>query len=79
MLSVRKVIKLLQNPLGSKGVDASRGLYLKQMTHVRSKYAGVIELLSHRTHLLSAYRSPHPQTEQAKHTLTRTEYLSSDM
>ena len=72
MLFVRKVIKLLQNPFHSMCTNTSRGLYIKQVLHVWCEHTRVIELLSHRKHLLSACKTHLAQVVLAKHTSAMT-------
>ena len=76
---VGKVINLLQYPLRPVRTDALRQLDLKQMLHIWCKHAAIVKLLSHRTHLLSAYKNSLQSQEQAMHTSVMSGGLFSSM
>ena len=72
MFRIGKVINLLEYPLRTQDTETGRCLDVKQMPHMGCKHTAVNELLSHRTHLLSAYRNSLAQMALAAHTSART-------
>ena len=66
------VIELLQYPLHALSVDSGRGLDLKEAPHIGSEDASIVELLTHRKHLLSVYRTRPRRLEPQGRTSSET-------
>ena len=67
-----KIIELFLYPFHPMSTDTCRRFHLKEIAHVWSEYAPVIELLTHRTLLLFVNKSHHRPSVLARRISTMT-------